>query len=901
MRKKVMLFALLGLLWQSASAETNYGLPAEIKDGNILHCFSWPIKYVREELPNIAAAGFGAVQLSPLQRSDIKEGQVWYDVYRPHDFRFIESEMGSAADLKALCEEASVYGIKIIVDVVNNHIDGGSATHDKWWDVGERQRPNPGKINYDSRESITHDALGDYGDVNSELVDVQNRAKAYIEELKSYGVKGIRFDAAKHIGLPSEGCNFWSVVTSVSDMWYYGEILSKPGPDASLITEYAKYISVTDDNYCNLAAQSNGGIPQSYAGEWDAKYNLGGKLVYWGESHDTYCNDGAWSKNIDQSVIDRAYCAFACRNNAAALYLSRPLGSKVNNEIKIGKGSTAFTSLHVAQVNKFRNLMVGRRDYLTKDGDVVSVTRENGGAVIVMKTSGYVSIANGGGFCPVGTYTDRVSGNQFTVTATTISGTVGPSGVAVIYGDTLGDIPEPEYVTITGDYNLVYTGDKENVYYWGGSSKPDWPGVKMTVVTGSDGKSYKVAKVAAETTNIVFNTDGDTNKTRDLYYCDEYVMTDRGADTMLIVNFEKPEDPDPDPDPDPVPGMPDTLYVLGNLPGHKWTTDYGIQMTKSGNTFVAENVTLMAASGDTNSYFNLSEGLGSDWDTLNGNYNRYGAIDKDTALSDDVAAEMKKYGKGDSAASCESWSVPAGIYNITANFSDMTVKVTKVGEAPEPEPDPYENIYYCYFIKPSDWSGPVKVWAWNDGGYCTVESEWPGDDMTEVGNKLYWRAPEGKIPTSIIFSNNGSSQTGDLTFVKGATYTSSGTHSGGEDASYPDKLYMIWDFNDDGWKRHCELKKTESGNLYIANSVNINFTGDLRCVNFADNFDSSWESWDDLNDLNKGATRYGAPADVELEVDSPGLVEKFAGGNAVNCKSWKVAEAPTMWWWIFTI
>lgn len=44
----------------------DYGLPAAIQDGNILHCFNWTMADVKAELPNIAAAGFGSVQLSPL-------------------------------------------------------------------------------------------------------------------------------------------------------------------------------------------------------------------------------------------------------------------------------------------------------------------------------------------------------------------------------------------------------------------------------------------------------------------------------------------------------------------------------------------------------------------------------------------------------------------------------------------------------------------------------------------------------------------------------------------------------------------------------------------------------------------------------------------------------------------
>ena len=43
-------------------AANDYGLPAGIQEGNILHCFNWKLSDVKAELPNIAAAGFGSVQ-----------------------------------------------------------------------------------------------------------------------------------------------------------------------------------------------------------------------------------------------------------------------------------------------------------------------------------------------------------------------------------------------------------------------------------------------------------------------------------------------------------------------------------------------------------------------------------------------------------------------------------------------------------------------------------------------------------------------------------------------------------------------------------------------------------------------------------------------------------------------
>lgn len=486
--KRNFLALMLAMSSAGMLVAADYGLPASIQEGNILHCFDWTMAEVKAELPAIAEAGFGAVQLSPIQRPDAGPGSPWHDLYRPYDIAFKSSRMGSADDLKALCEEAATYGIKIIVDVVANHVDKTAGYHDTWWDSNGRVRWNGG-INYGDRTSITHNQLGDYGDINSEDAEVIARAKAYVQQLHDLGVKGIRWDAAKHIALPSENCGFWTAVTSVEGMYHYGEILDSPGPDASIIKEYTTFMSVTDNKYSNGAARENGGIPFGYGG--DHTVNQGcpdTRMVYWAESHDTYAN-GEWSQNVSQSVIDRAYASFACRNGATALYLARPNTTGFNN-IKVGKGSTAFTGKAVAEVNKFRNAMVGRPDWCEVGSNTFTVTRKGGGAVVVCKTSGSVSVKNGGEYCPAGTYTDRVSGNKFTVTSSTISGTVGSTGIAVLYSDgTPGPDPdpdpdpEPETVTIYYD-NSVTSWANVNIHYWS-SPSTSWPGVAMTKVEGN--------------------------------------------------------------------------------------------------------------------------------------------------------------------------------------------------------------------------------------------------------------------------------------------------------------------------------------------------------------------------------------------------------------------------------
>ena len=254
----------------SAQAQNDYGLPKEIKDGNILHCFDWKFGDITKELPNIAEAGFVAVQVSPVQAVS-PTGYNWSNLYRPYDFSFSRQlGLGTETNLKSLCAEAEKYGIYVIVDVVFNHVDN-TGNHDAWWNSNGRLRSTTSMVNYGNRYSITHDRIGDYPEVNSEDPDVTARAKEFIEYLKGLGVKGIRFDAAKHIALPSEGCDFWKEVTSVPDMFYYGEILDSPGGSNAnaLMKEYTDYMYVTDDTY-STRVRSNAGIP-STEGNWNTK------------------------------------------------------------------------------------------------------------------------------------------------------------------------------------------------------------------------------------------------------------------------------------------------------------------------------------------------------------------------------------------------------------------------------------------------------------------------------------------------------------------------------------------------------------------------------------------------------------------------------------------------------
>ncbi|MBQ3782739.1 MAG: starch-binding protein [Lachnospiraceae bacterium] len=499
-----------GQLFQSKAADTTSAsntssskLATNIQDGVILHCFCWSYNDIKNELPNIAAAGFTSVQTSPAQPGN---GGSWYWLYQPGGFYIANNPLGNKDELKSLCEEADKYGIKVIVDVVANHtagrgddgLDGGSDYH------------SFGPARYDSREGITKGEIG-MPDLNSASANVYNKVKGYVEELKGVGVDGIRWDAAKHIELPSEGCEFWKVVTDTG-LYNYGEILGSPNErmdesGIALMKEYSEYINVSDSpyGYDTLDRLRNGNV-HTLDGFWTDKGIDASKLVYWSENHDTYANDGEYGMNsayIDQNIVDRGYAVVASRANATALYLSRPF-EKSKFAISSGvKGSTHFTEPEVAEVNKLHNAMIGQKDSSEVDQDAkcIAICRETGITVVKASGSGEISMKHNSGVVTPGTYKDSITGNEFTVTYTNITGKIGEKGIATLYlekasGEPRGtDIIMPtannnnnnnsntsENKEVTKIYfdNSTYNWKSVNCYiYSGNSSNGEWPGVEM--------------------------------------------------------------------------------------------------------------------------------------------------------------------------------------------------------------------------------------------------------------------------------------------------------------------------------------------------------------------------------------------------------------------------------------
>ncbi len=685
-------------------AAEDYGLADNIQDGVILHCFNWKYNDIKAELQDIAEAGFTSVQTSPAQVGS--NSGVWYWLYQPLGFYAGTNDLGTVDDLRSLCQEADKYGIKVIVDVVANHLSGDHSKIQndlKDWQYWHHY----GKVtNWSDRYQVTHGEIG-MPDINSEHSYVQQCVSNYVNTLKGLGVDGIRWDAAKHISLPSEGCNFWPAVTS-QGLYHYGEILVGPDDRSTgnegLMKEYTNYMSVTDSNYGKTLrdAFAQGTVPASYA-NWAARGISNDKLIYWGESHDTWSNNQDWgySNGLSQNTIDRAYAVAASRDNVCALYFSRP-SSTVKDSIYAGqKGSTHFESDEIAEVNKFHNAMIGQKDYYTTKNNCAVVCREKGAVVVAGSGGNFnVTVPNGGSTTQPGTYVDQITGETWTVTATEMSGKIGSTGIVVLMQDDV--IPPPVenevvYYDNTNNWNTVYA------YYWSDSNKAmtTWPGIQMS----NDKDSVFKIEIPENAEYIIFNN-GNGSKTDDL--------TLEGfnkvyKDGKCSVYEEEKEDPIPDPTVD------DIYYKNINnwnaVYAYYWsdsnkamTTWPGVEMSNVKNDVYTTQIPTNAE------YVIFSNGNGTQTDDLT------------------LAGFDKIYDNG--------------------NWSDY--------DDSEEEPIPEGNIFYK---NTSNWND-VYAYYWSD--IDTKLTTWPGVQMTDAGNGVY----AIDIPEEadyIIFNNGDGSQTGDLT------------------------------------------------------------------------------------------------------------------------------------------
>ena len=452
---------------QTASADST--LRDKVGDGVMLHAFNWSYNTIKENLPAIAAAGYTTVQTSPVQQpkdystSGDVTGQ-WWKLYQPISFHIAEeSWLGTKDDLKSLCDEADKYGIKIICDIVSNHI--ANADEDRPNVVSNQvkkyepefykkrktyTRTYKGHANDSSVQAVVQGHVSSCPDLVTNDTAVQGYIINLLKECIDCGVDGFRFDAAKHIETEDDGeyaSDYWkNITTSASsyytqktgdDLYIYGEILNNCGADRSY-SSYTKYINVTDNKTGDAVLYNVTKGKASTA--TNAKYKSGvaaSNAVLWAESHDTYEGSSGSSgfsntAGISDENVVKAWAIVASRKDSTALFFARPGTALMGN---VSTDST-YKSTAVSEINKFHNLFVGQSEKLGSSGDIAYVARGTSGIVLSNCNGTNASVSISGTGLADGKYTDTVSGAGFTVANGVLTGSIGNTGVAVVYNGT---------------------------------------------------------------------------------------------------------------------------------------------------------------------------------------------------------------------------------------------------------------------------------------------------------------------------------------------------------------------------------------------------------------------------------------------------------------------------------
>ncbi len=530
----------------NAVSAANNNLQRNVQDGVILHAFNWSYKTIKENLPAIAAAGYSTVQTSPVQQpkdystSRDVAGQ-WWKLYQPVSLSVAKNAwLGTKDELKDLCTEAEKYGVKIICDIVSNHM--GSESEDtpnvvssqvKTYDpdiydnASAFFRNNDFPVSDSSVKNVVQGHLNSCPDLNTNSKVVQDKVISLLKECIDCGVDGFRFDAAKHIETPDDGeyaSDYWKNITESAGSYYktktgdnlyiYGEILNNCGSGRSY-SSYTKYINVTDNKTGDsvLANVVNGKASNAA----NSSYKSGvaaSDAVLWAESHDTYEGDsGAGgisnTAKVSDENITKAWAIIAARKDATSLYFARP-GASLMGE---AAGDITYKSTAVSEINKFHNLFVGQSEKLGAVDNVAYVARGTSGIVLANCNGNEKSVSISGTGLANGTYTDTVSGAKFTVANGVLTGNIGSTGVAVVYNGTT--TPRNTCSVESGDFkgdtltiNLGLDNAASGTYCIDNSKPVTYTG-DITIRVGSDyayGETINLTLTATDGKNTTTTT-----------------------------------------------------------------------------------------------------------------------------------------------------------------------------------------------------------------------------------------------------------------------------------------------------------------------------------------------------------------------------------------------------------
>ena len=214
--------------------------------------FEWPWNDIANECEqNLGPNGFAAVQVSPPQEHISIGSSPWWERYQPISYN-IYSRSGDEDQFKSMVKRCNAAKVDIYVDVVFNHMAGmadghgiagstfthyqydGLYSYDDFHHCG--RNGNDDIKNFNDLYELQNCELVNLADLKTESSKVQNSIADYLNKLISFGVKGFRIDAAKHMAAK----DISEIVGKLSKPVYIVQELIKGSGDPIVVSDYTK-------------------------------------------------------------------------------------------------------------------------------------------------------------------------------------------------------------------------------------------------------------------------------------------------------------------------------------------------------------------------------------------------------------------------------------------------------------------------------------------------------------------------------------------------------------------------------------------------------------------------------------------------------------------------------------
>jgi alpha-amylase len=453
----------------------------------IVHLFEWKFSDVADECERfLQYHGYGGVQLSPVNENAIitSPDRPWWERYQPVSY-VIGTRSGNEAEFSDMVRRCNNVGVRIYVDVVINHMTGGTATltgtagNMAYGDIKyypavpyeyDHFNPTCEVCCYDDAENVRNCELVGLRDLDQGVPHVRNKIVEFLNKLINLGVAGFRVDASKHMW-PGDLKIIYDRLTTLNTNhgfasglkpYIYQEVIDLGG-EAISASEYFFLGAVTEFKYSAEIGRVFRGYDQlTYLSNWGTGWGFmpDRYALVFVDNHDNQRGHGAGGDNILTYKNSKQY------KMATAFMLAHPYGSTrimssfaftntdagppASNGNIISPGINSDNTCSNGWVCEHRwrqiyNMVVFKN---AVRGTSISNWWSNGAQQIAFcrGNSGFVAFTNGGNIAqnmntclPAGTYCDVISGNLINGACTGKSVTVNSSGTGYI------DLNQNEY------------------------------------------------------------------------------------------------------------------------------------------------------------------------------------------------------------------------------------------------------------------------------------------------------------------------------------------------------------------------------------------------------------------------------------------------------------------------